>query len=65
MTPLEAHISCTHSHLGNIAFRVGRSLEFDPKTEQFKDSSVNHFLTREYRPGFEVPTIAVDPLAKG
>jgi len=54
----DAHISCAHCHLGNIAFRVGRSVEFDPKTERFKDSSLNSYLTREYRKGFEVPKLA-------
>jgi predicted dehydrogenase len=64
VTPRDAHISCTHSHLGNIAFRTGRSLEFDPKTERFKDSALNHWLTRsEYRKGFEVPKIADSAVA--
>jgi predicted dehydrogenase len=53
----DAHISCAHCHLGNLAFRAGRSLEFDPKTEQFKDKSINRQLTREYRKGFEVPKL--------
>jgi predicted dehydrogenase len=58
MTVEDAHISCAHCHLGNIAYRVGRSLEFDPNTQKFKDSSVNSYLTRNYRKGFEVPHIA-------
>ena len=58
MSVEDAHVSCAHCHLGNIAYRVGRSLEFDPKTEKFKDSSVNSYLTRNYRKGFEVPQIA-------
>ncbi|MSU49123.1 MAG: Gfo/Idh/MocA family oxidoreductase [Opitutus sp.] len=58
MTPRDAHVSCAHCHLGNTAFRVGRSLEFDPKTERFKDNTLNHHLTREYRKGFEVPKLA-------
>jgi predicted dehydrogenase len=58
MSVADAHVSCAHCHLGNIAFRAGRSLEFDPKTERFKDSSLNHYLTRNYRPGFEVPKLA-------
>lgn len=58
MTVNDAHVSCAHCHLGNTAFRVGRSLEFDPKTERFKDNALNHFLTREYRQGFEVPKLA-------
>jgi len=58
MSPTEAHHSCVHCHLGNLAFRAGRSLEFDPKTERFKDGALNAQLTREYRKGFEVPKIA-------
>ena len=58
MSPHDAHVSCTHCHLGNIAFRVGRSVEFDPKTERFKDQDVNKYLAREYRKGFEVPKLA-------
>ena len=58
MSVEDAHISCAHCHLGNIAYRVGRSLEFDPKTEKFKDASVNHFLARNYRKGFAVPQLA-------
>jgi predicted dehydrogenase len=55
VSPLAAHHSCVHCHLGNLAFRAGRSLEFDPKAERFKDAAMNRALTREYRPGFEVP----------
>jgi predicted dehydrogenase len=58
MSPLEAHYSCVHCHLGNIAFRAGRSLAFDPKTEKFKDTELNQQLTREYRKDFEVPKLA-------
>ncbi|MGH7957034.1 MAG: Gfo/Idh/MocA family protein [Opitutaceae bacterium] len=63
MSVLDAHISCSHCHLGNIAFRAGRSLEFDPKTERFKDTNMNHYLTREYRKGFEVPKLASEMIA--
>lgn len=52
------HRSCVHCHLGNIAYRLGRSLEFDPKTERFKDREANQYLKREYRKGFEVPPLA-------
>ncbi|MSU66695.1 MAG: Gfo/Idh/MocA family oxidoreductase [Opitutus sp.] len=57
MSVADAHVSCAHCHLANTAYRVGRSLEFDPKTECFKDHSLNHHLTRPYRKGFEVPTL--------
>lgn len=58
MSPLEAHISCVHCHLGNISYRLGRSLQFDPETERFKDADANHYLKREYRKGFEVPQLS-------
>ncbi len=55
--PVEtAHLSSGLAHLGNIAYRVGRVLEFDPKTEKFvNDPEADMYLTREYRKGFEVP----------
>ncbi len=55
---LPAHLSCAHIHMGNIAYRVGRSIEFDPKTEKFKDEDANKYLKREYRKDFEVPQLA-------
>jgi len=48
----DAHGSCVHCHLGNLLI-AGRSLEFDPKTERFKDAEANKYLKREYRHGFE------------
>jgi hypothetical protein len=47
-----------HCHLGNIACRLGRSLEFDPQAETFRDTEANSFLKREYRTGFEEPKLA-------
>ena len=56
---LAAHLSSAHIHLGNIAYRLGRELRFDPKTETFgNDEEANKLLKREYRPGFEVPQLA-------
>jgi hypothetical protein len=46
-----------HCQLGNIAYRLGRSLEFDPATERFKDREANKYLKRDYRNGFEVPQL--------
>ena len=58
-TAVEGHISSAHCHLGNIAYRVGEQLEFDPQEERFKGSrEANKYLTRKYRPGFEVPELA-------
>ena len=58
VSTLDAHLSCVHCHIGNIAYRLGRSLEFDPQTEKFKDKEANRYLTRDYRKGFEVPKLA-------
>jgi len=46
------HLSATLAHLGNICARVGRSLSFDPKTEQIVgDEEANKLTRREYREG--------------
>jgi predicted dehydrogenase len=56
---LDGHLSCVHCHIGNAAFRLGRSLEFDPAAERFvNDDEANRLIRREYRQGFEVPQIA-------
>ena len=55
----EGHISCTLVHLANVSYRLGRTLEFDPKTEQvIGDEEANRMLRsaeRGYRPGFRIP----------
>jgi predicted dehydrogenase len=57
--PLAGHLSCVHCHLGNIAYRIGRSLEFDPRTERFVgDDEANALIKRDYRNGFEPPQLA-------
>ncbi len=55
--PVEtAHLSSALAHLGNISYRLGRVLDFDPKTEKFvNDPEADAMLTRDYRKGFEVP----------
>ena len=51
----EGFYSCALIHLGNIAYRLGRTLEFDPETMKFKhDEEANVMLTREYREPFVV-----------
>ena len=43
------HLSSSLCHLGNIATRVGRVLEFDPKREQIiGDDEANALVTRKY-----------------
>ena len=48
--------SCALIHLGNISYRVGRTLKFDPDSMKFiNDEEANKMLTREYRAPFTVP----------
>ena len=57
----EGHISAGLIHLANVSYRLGRTLDFDPETEQVKgDDQANHLLRdgdRGYRPPFVVPEI--------
>lgn len=55
--PVEtAHLSSGLAHLGNIAYRLGRVLTFDPKNEKFVgDKEADKMLTRDYRAPFVVP----------
>ncbi|MBN1479643.1 Gfo/Idh/MocA family oxidoreductase [candidate division KSB1 bacterium] len=55
--PVEtAHLSSALAHLGNISYRLGRQLTFDPDSEIFPgDSEANDMLTRDYREPFVVP----------
>jgi predicted dehydrogenase len=55
--PVEtAHLSSALAHLGNISYRLGRTLQFDPETERFGgDEEANAMLTRKYRAPFVVP----------
>jgi predicted dehydrogenase len=57
--PVEsAHLSSGLAHLGNIAYRLDRQLEFDPKTERFvNDADADQMLTRNYRAPFVVPNV--------
>ena len=44
------HRSTSTPHLGNIAFRLGRKLHWDPEKEQFvDDSEANRWLAKPYR----------------
>jgi predicted dehydrogenase len=49
------HVSSVMCHAGNIAWRTGKKLKIDPKTETFDDKEANQYLSREYRKGFELP----------
>jgi predicted dehydrogenase len=49
------HLSTRLCHLGNIAFRTGKKLTFDPARESFHDHDVNALLSREYGSRFAMP----------
>jgi hypothetical protein len=52
----EAHKSCTLLHLANASYRLGRTLQFDPATEQVTgDDEANKLLRGAYREPFVVP----------
>lgn len=55
--PIETgHLSSGLAHLGNIAYRMGKVLTFNPQAEKFvNDPEADKMLTRNYRKGFEVP----------
>jgi predicted dehydrogenase len=49
----EGHKSTLLCHLGNMAYRVGRSLRCDPKTGHALDREAMTMWTREYEKGWE------------
>ena len=52
----EGAISCTLMHLGNIAYRLGRTLTFDAAAMKcVGDDEANKMFTRDYRAPFVVP----------
>ena len=54
----DGHYSSALCHLGNISYRLGRTVNFDPKTETFPgDDAANAMLSRDYRRPFVVPEI--------
>jgi predicted dehydrogenase len=62
----EGHLSSSLPHLANIAYRVGRALTFNGQREQFVgDADADRLLTREYRRGFELPSVTMTTTAAG
>jgi predicted dehydrogenase len=52
----EGHFSTTLCHLGNISYRVGRSLKFDGPRERFVgDEQADTLLGRTYRAPYSLP----------
>jgi predicted dehydrogenase len=57
---IDGHYSAAYCHLGNIAYRLGRSLRVNPESESLvSDSEADQMLSRAYRPAFELPIIKV------
>ena len=55
--PVESgHLSSALAHLGNISYRLGCQLDFDPVAERFiGNQNANFMLTREYRAPYLMP----------
>ena len=55
--PVEsAHLSSALAHLGNISYRLGRQLDFDPVAERFiGNDDANNMLSRKYRSPYVLP----------
>lgn len=51
-----AHSAAAMAHLGNITYRTGEVLKFDPKSNKFTNNDeANKMLGKKYPKGFEVP----------
>jgi predicted dehydrogenase len=51
-----AHLKANGVDVDQPVFSLGPQLNFDPDTERFTNNeAANQWLSREYRPGFEVP----------
>ena len=59
VVPVEiGHRSCTVCTLGNISYDLGRSIKWDPKTEEFVDDlQAELYMHREYRKGYTLPAL--------
>jgi len=56
----EAHISCSLVHLANASYRLGRSLRFDPETEQVISDDEANALLREQERGYRLPFVVAE-----
>ena len=53
---LEGHLSTSLCHLGNIACRVKRPLQFNPEEETFfDDAEADAYLSKAYRSPYVLP----------
>ena len=49
-SPEKSHRATTIGHIANICIRLGRELNWDPKTERFDDPDANRMISRAMRP---------------
>jgi predicted dehydrogenase len=57
-TAVEGHHAAGMAHLANISYKLGRKMNFDPKTEKFiNDKEGNAMLSRKYRAPYVMPEI--------
>jgi predicted dehydrogenase len=55
-----AHLASSLAHLGNISYRLGLQLQFDPVAERFigdGEAEANSMLSRDYRAPYLLPEI--------
>jgi predicted dehydrogenase len=55
-----AHLASSLAHLGNISYRLGLQLQFDPVAERFigpGEEEANTMLSREYRAPYLLPEV--------
>jgi predicted dehydrogenase len=53
----DAHVSCTLLHLGNASYRLGRTLNFDPATEQVVGDEEASRMLRDADRGYRAPYV--------
>jgi hypothetical protein len=51
----EGHMSAGLAHLANASYRLGRTLNFDPQTQQVKNDDEANRLLRDGDRGYRVP----------
>ncbi|MHC4741366.1 MAG: Gfo/Idh/MocA family protein [Planctomycetota bacterium] len=49
-SPEKSHRATTIGHIANICLRLGRELNWNPKTERFDDPDANRMISRAMRP---------------
>ena len=55
---LAGHRSAIPGHLANISYRLGRSIQWDPKNETIpNDPKAAKLLTKNYRPPYTLPAV--------